>query len=462
MRVISHTASNTEIVCALGAGNLLVGVDADSDFPADIVRQIPKLGRDLQLDLAAVEALRPDLVLTSLTVPGHERIVAALNRRGIPTLVADPISLEDVFDDVRRIAKALGVPVAGEQLAAEMDAAMPQRVGARRTRVLVEWWPKPVIVPGRDSWVTGLLARLGAHNPWHDAPSKSQPVTPEQVVSAGPDLVITSWCGVPEHQLRPAHVIKRDGWQSVPAVTGGACTPSVKPIWGGPARVWWRATASLRSTSTPCPTDLEPTGVSAALMSDAGHTPNTGDLISYQAFGENFIRYLITVPRLKGEVEETLRRTVEGSRSALPKDLLVASYQFNPNDVQVRRREGEASEVAFTLTLTGLLDITLRLMGLPVRTPMDIEINVHIDVETRHPLTIQLVPQRVGNRDIKVTARLPRELRALPTHLLNRINPLVMTVRESIVREVNAQLSRDDVHAATTIDVLKLAEGKLD
>lgn len=197
-------------------------------------------------------------------------------------------------------------------------------------------------------------------------------------------------------------------------------------------------------------------------MSDAVDTPNPGDLISYQAFGENFIRYLITVPRLKGEVEETLRRTVEGSRSALPKDLLVASYQFNPNDVQVRRREGEASEVAFTLTLTGLLDITLRLMGLPVRTPMDIEINVHIDVETRHPLTIQLVPQRVGNRDIKVTARLPRELRALPTHLLNRINPLVMTVRESIVREVNAQLSRDDVHAATTIDVLKLAEGKLD
>jgi len=197
-------------------------------------------------------------------------------------------------------------------------------------------------------------------------------------------------------------------------------------------------------------------------MSDAVDTPNAGDLISYQAFGENFIRYLITVPRLKGEVEETLRRTVEGSRSALPKDLLVASYQFNPNDVQVHRREGEESDVAFTLTLTGLLDITLRLMGLPVRTPMDIEINVHIDVETRHPLTIQLVPQRVGNRDIKVTARLPRELRALPTHLLNRINPLVMTVRESIVREVNAQLSRDDVHAATTIDVLKLAEGKLD
>lgn len=222
MRVISHTASNTEIVCALGAGHLLVGIDADSDFPVDVVRDLPKLGRDLQLDLAAVEALRPDLVLTSLTVPGHERIVEALNQRGIPTLVADPVSLEDVFDDVRRIANALGMPEAGARLAAEMDAAMPQRVGGKTARVLVEWWPKPVIVPGRDSWITGLLQRLGAHNPWHDRPNKSQPVTPDEVVNARPDLVITSWCGVPEHQLRPANVIRREGWQAVPAVSRGA------------------------------------------------------------------------------------------------------------------------------------------------------------------------------------------------------------------------------------------------
>jgi hypothetical protein len=196
-------------------------------------------------------------------------------------------------------------------------------------------------------------------------------------------------------------------------------------------------------------------------MTDATDVPQPGDLISYQAFGENFIRYLITVPRLKGEVEETLRRTVEGSKAALPKDLLVASYQFKPRDVEVHRRDDDASGVAFTLQLTGLLDITLRVMGLPVRTPMDVEINVKIDVETRYPLTIQLVPKRISGRDVKVKARLPRELRALPSQLLDRINPLVMTVRESIVREVNEQLGRDDVRDATTIDVLKLAEGKL-
>ncbi len=196
-------------------------------------------------------------------------------------------------------------------------------------------------------------------------------------------------------------------------------------------------------------------------MTDAPDTPQAGDLISYQAFGENFIRYLITVPRLKGEVEETLRKTVEGSKSALPKDMLVASYQFKPKDLQVHRRDNGATDVAFTLQLVGVLDITLRVMGLPVRMPMDVEINVDIDVQTRYPLTIQLVPLRVTSQNVRVNARMPRELRALPTQLLDRVNPLVLTVRESIVREVNGQLKRDELQTATLIDVLKLAEGSL-
>src|SRR3546814_14977175 len=81
MRVVSHTCSNTEIVCALGAQDLLIAVDNDSDYPPDVVSKLVPLGRDLQLDVDAALALKPDLVLTSLTVPGHERIVAAFAQR---------------------------------------------------------------------------------------------------------------------------------------------------------------------------------------------------------------------------------------------------------------------------------------------------------------------------------------------------------------------------------------------
>ena len=49
-RVLSHTCSNTEIVCALGCADLIVGIDTDSDHPPEIVAHIPKLGRDLDPD----------------------------------------------------------------------------------------------------------------------------------------------------------------------------------------------------------------------------------------------------------------------------------------------------------------------------------------------------------------------------------------------------------------------------
>jgi iron complex transport system substrate-binding protein len=93
MRLFSHTYSNTEIVCALGCAGLLVGIDTDSDYPAEVVAPLPKLGRDLDLDLPGVPALQPDLAPTSLTVAGHERIVVDLQAAGVATLVCDPQSL---------------------------------------------------------------------------------------------------------------------------------------------------------------------------------------------------------------------------------------------------------------------------------------------------------------------------------------------------------------------------------
>ncbi len=190
-------------------------------------------------------------------------------------------------------------------------------------------------------------------------------------------------------------------------------------------------------------------------------TPADGQRISYQTFGENFIRYLVTVPRLRSEIEGALKETVEGSTAALPKDLLVADYQFQPRDLQIEHREPEGGEVGFTLQLSGLLALSLRLMGMTVRTPMDVDIRVDVDVQTFAPLMIRLLPQPVTHRSIRVNAVMRPELRALPSALLDRINPLVLTVRESIVREVNGQLQRPELLALGTIDVLKLAESAL-
>jgi iron complex transport system substrate-binding protein len=222
MRVVSHTCSNTEIVCALGLQNALVAVDSDSDFPPDVVGRLPQLGRDLQLDVAAALALRPDLVLTSLTVPGHERIVDAFAASGVPLVVCDPQNLDDVFDDIRRIAIALGEAGRGERLVADMQAQMPpQPQRDTSPRVLVEWWPKPVIGAARRSWVHDLIERAGGRNALGDVDAQTHTLAPERTPEFPVDVIAMSWCGVKVDKYRADVVLRREHWHDVAAIRDG-------------------------------------------------------------------------------------------------------------------------------------------------------------------------------------------------------------------------------------------------
>lgn len=225
MRVVTTTCSNTEIVCALGCAELLVGVDEHSDFPAEVVERLPRVGPDLGVDPAKVRALEPDLVLASYTVPGHEEVVDGLRAAGLRVEASEPVSIDDVYRDVRDVARWLGVPVRGERLVAEMRAVLETRVeptaGRARPRVLVEWWPKPVIVPGRASWVTELIERAGGLNPWGGEAVKSRPVSDEEVRAAEPDAIVIAWCGVPPHKYRTSVVERRPGWAGLGAIERG-------------------------------------------------------------------------------------------------------------------------------------------------------------------------------------------------------------------------------------------------
>lgn len=217
MRIVSLTCSNTEIVCALGCGEQLVGIDDHSDFPG-WVDALPRVGPDLQIDVGAVAALAPDLVLASRTVPGHEHVVDAIDAAGLRWIAPDPESLDDVYRDIRTIAALLEVSPRGEALIAQMRAEIQPREASQRPGLLVEWWPKPVIVPGRRSWVTDLIWSAGGRNPAGDRDVLSTPVTDEEVARMAPDAVVICWCGVPPERYRPDVVRRRAAWRSLPAL----------------------------------------------------------------------------------------------------------------------------------------------------------------------------------------------------------------------------------------------------
>ncbi|HVJ15638.1 MAG TPA: helical backbone metal receptor [Polyangiaceae bacterium] len=215
MRVVSLACSNTEIVCALGAAELLVGVDDHSDYPAEVVGRLPRVGPDLSVDIDRIAALKPDLVLASLTVPGHERNVAALAARGLPFIAPEPRRLLDVYDDIHLIGRALERSAEADALVQSMQADITPELGGELPSVLVEWWPKPVIAPGRESWVTDLLRAAGGRNPLAERDVKSTPLSDDELRALDPEAVVICWCGVRFEKYRPDVVQRR------PALQGG-------------------------------------------------------------------------------------------------------------------------------------------------------------------------------------------------------------------------------------------------
>ncbi len=216
MRVVSLACSNTEIVHALGCAHLLVGADDHSDWPPEVVEPLPRVGPDLQIDVEKVMALKPDLVLASLTVPGHENVVERLGAAGLPHVVLEPVSLEDVYRDIREVGKLLDVPDRADALVHTMrDALDAPPLPPDAPSLLVQWWPKPVITPGRLSWATDVLAAAGARATLAHEEVKSRPMSDDEVVAAAPDAVILSWCGVDPAKYRPEVVLRNLAWQDL-------------------------------------------------------------------------------------------------------------------------------------------------------------------------------------------------------------------------------------------------------
>ena len=236
MRIVSLNCSNTEIVCALGCAKHLVGVDSDSDYPASVVSRLPRVGRDLEIDIEKVQALRPDVVLASLTVPGHEKIVAALERAGLDYLAPEPVSLEDVYRDIR----AIGGKLDAETQAQRVVGAMRERIKPDRDHhgpgpsIVVQWWPKPVIAPGQLSWVNDLLQAAGARNPLAGRPVKSLPITDDEVAELDPDAMVIAWCGVAPAKYRADVIYRKAAWQDLRAVQRRQVYPVPEAYLGRP------------------------------------------------------------------------------------------------------------------------------------------------------------------------------------------------------------------------------------
>jgi iron complex transport system substrate-binding protein len=222
-RIVTLAPSNAEVVDALGVFDRVIACEDSSDRPA-AVANLERLGPDLGPDLDRVAELRPDLVVSSLSVPGMERVVTGLRARGVPQVVLAPRRIADVLEDLRRVGAHLGVQGAAAEVVADLEAQIEalkrQRVDPP-VRVYLEWWPRPMFTPGAETYADELIALAGGVNVFGDRPGASVRIEPAELVAAAPDLCFVSWCGVAEAKLDPENLCARPGLQALPAATSG-------------------------------------------------------------------------------------------------------------------------------------------------------------------------------------------------------------------------------------------------
>ncbi len=245
MRIVSLCPSNTETLGYIGLAGELVGVDDYSDWPPDI-EPLPRLGSDMAIDIESVAALKPDLVLASLSVPGMEKNIAGLQAAQLPYLTLNAKSLAAIGNNLLEVGAATGrreeARAAYDKYTAVLEEYAAYAAGiCNRPSLYWEWWPKPVFTPGGLNWLTEISELAGARNVFAEEERASVKTDWEDVRSRDPDYVFLAWVGVRPELIKPESVGKRPGGSELRAVREGKtfvmeeqwyCRPSPRLLVG--------------------------------------------------------------------------------------------------------------------------------------------------------------------------------------------------------------------------------------
>ena len=196
-RIVSLAPSATEIVYALDAGDRVVGVCAQCDYPAEVLR-LPRVGGYLVPSVEAVIAAEPDLVIV-VPSPGNREAVRAIERTGLRVLVGRDRTLADLWATIADVAAALGVPERGERLIASvrgrLDAVRARVAGLPTRRVLMVVGHSPLVAVGGGTLQDELLGVAGGANVVADVGSVWPTIALELVVARAPEVIIDAAMG---------------------------------------------------------------------------------------------------------------------------------------------------------------------------------------------------------------------------------------------------------------------------
>jgi len=200
-RVVSVGGALTEIVYKLDAGDLLVGSDTTSYFPAEAAN-LPKVGYQRTLSAEGILSLTPDLVIVTEEA-GPSAVFAQLKTAGVELLqLKAGRSLSDIQENIQIIGVALGKSDKSRELAAELEAATAELKKAalnqgtkKRIMFILQHSGGAPMVAGMDTAASSVIELSGAENAVGEY-SGYKPLSPEAAIVIAPDIILVTTQGL--------------------------------------------------------------------------------------------------------------------------------------------------------------------------------------------------------------------------------------------------------------------------
>ncbi len=253
-RIVSLIASATEIVCALGYETSLVGKSHECDYPPstvsipvcssskiikesssgeidDQVRSIVREGLSVyQVDSDLLDQLSPTVIITqtqcevcAVSLRDVESAVCRLVTSKPAIVSLEPMSLEDVWADILRVADALGDSERGKSIVSllknRLDSLRNQTTGlSHRPTIACIEWIDPLMIAA--NWVPNLVNYAGGNHLLGDPGCHSGYCSMDQLVAAEPEVIAVMPCGFDiERTIREMNPLISDPrWTKLPAV----------------------------------------------------------------------------------------------------------------------------------------------------------------------------------------------------------------------------------------------------
>ena len=220
-RIVALTASDCEILYALGAGDKLVGRGEYCDYPAEVF-EVPSVQSGYETNIEQIIELKPD-VLVMATMAQTVEQVEQLENAGIKVVVSDAQNIEGVYTAINMLGTLTGKTAEATTIVDSMKKTFDE-VSAKAGEesagsIYFEVSPLQygLWTAGKGTFMDEIANMLGLKNAFADVEGWAE-ISEEQVIERAPDYILTITMYFGEGPTPEEEILSRAGWENIPAV----------------------------------------------------------------------------------------------------------------------------------------------------------------------------------------------------------------------------------------------------